>query len=724
MYFLKFPLRQFLLISLICPAFGQLDRNGNQVSDLWESLYPSAIVDNHADSDGDGVTDREEAYAGTDPHDPESRLQMKIEGLLSEVRAVYPTEPGKWYVLESREFFENGKWVALGTRRIGTGSEMVWELPNRPTGYLRLAVSDQDRDVDGLQSWEEVLLGLSDDDRYSNLAGSTGTGFTDYVSAYLQLEGTGIQILSDGSVVERLPTSRAEAHKFLNQATWGATPALTDEVLQVGIGAWLHSQLTVVPQRSITSAISGNGALTAATVSTYATSGGIRAIMNHEDQVSLKLTQALSEILVASTQNETIRQNLPLQREYYEVLKSGSFGTYRDLLEEITYNSTMGIYLSYIQNQKSDPEIGRLPDENFAREVMQLFTIGLRRLNQDGTPALDAEGQEIPTYDNEVITEMAKVFTGFGFGGPQARQFFSIPNGLESHHRMIMYDEFHEPGPKTLFNGIVIPEGQTGAEDVSSALDHLCDHDNIAPFIGRLLIQRMVTSNPSPAYIARVAGVWDNDGVGQRGNLKAVTRAILMDPEARGSASQNEIFGRIRGPFEQFIALMRALEAKNESTGGDDFPKYPINVCSLVTSFQQVPLWSPSVFNFYLPDHSPAGALLEAGLNAPELQVMTDSTAISVDNIIRRVAESGINVTSAAPADRIFLNTSTALSLEEDLTALLEYLDEVLLGGEMTDATYLHIQASLESEFFQSPNYIVNTAIHLIATSPEFLIQK
>ncbi|MDB4265528.1 DUF1800 family protein, partial [bacterium] len=676
-----------MLASLICPAFGQLDRNGNQVSDLWESLYPSAVVESHFDSDGDGVTDREEAYAGTDPHDPESRLRIKVESYLSEAQAIYPTEVGKWYVLENKDFVEGGEWVALNDARVGNGSEMVWELPDRPKGYLRLRVFDLDRDIDGLQGWEEALLGLSDNDRYSNLSGATGTGFTDYVSAYFQLEGSGLQILADGSVVDRVPASRAEVHKFLNQATWGATPALTDEVLGMGIGAWLHSQLTVVPQRSITSAISGNARITASSYSTLATMGGIRAIMNHEDQVSLKVTQALSEILVASNQNEFIRQTFPLQREYYETLKASSFGTYRDLLEKITYNPTMGIYLSYVQNQKSDPATGRLPDENFAREIMQLFTIGLKELNQDGTPRLDAEGQEISTYDNEVITEMAKVFTGFGFGGPTVVQFFSVPNGLNRHYPMIMYDSFHELGTKRLFNDIVIPEGQTGSEDVDSALDHLCNHPNIGPFVSRLLIQRMVTSNPSSEYIARVAGVWNDDGANKRGNLKAVTRAILMDPEARGGASRSVDFGRIRGPFEQFMGLMRALEAKNESTGANEFPTYPINIGSLIVPLQQIPLWSPSVFNFYLPDHSPAGELLEAGLNAPELQIMTDTTAISVDNLIRRVTENGIAVMSTNPSDRIFLNIETAILLADSPEALLDYLDQVLLGGLMRDGT-------------------------------------
>jgi uncharacterized protein (DUF1800 family) len=714
---------QFFLFCLLgSTAFGQLDTDGNQVSDLWQRLYPEAVLDGLVDTDDDGMTDLDEGFAGTNPGDPESRLRISFDHPTVGVR--YSTESGKWYLLEGRELSDGGVWGELGEPREGNGSEMLWELVDRSRGYVRIRVIDLDQDQDGLKSWEEFQFGLSDVNRYSNIAGSSGTGFTDYASASLALEGSGTGILANGKTFERRAQSREEVHKFLNQATWGATPVLTDELIQAGIAGWLHSQLTQVPQRSITLATNGNAITNSSTYPTLATMGGIRAIMNHEDQVSLKMTQALSEILVASTQNDTIRQNFPLQRTYYETLKRDSLGFYRDLLENITHSSMMGIYLSYIQNQKSDPETGRLPDENYAREIMQLFTIGLKKLNQDGTPVLDLEGNEIPTYDNEVIMEMAKIFTGFGFGGPSVVQFFSVPNGTQMHYPMIMYDGFHEPGEKQLFDNITIPAGQTGVQDVDSALDALCNHPNIAPFIGRLLIQRLVTSNPSPEYIARVAGVWDNDGLGRRGNLKAVARAILMDPEARGSAGLREDFGRVRGPFEQFIALMRALDAKNESTGEDEYPKYPVNLTLMVGTLQQVPLWAPSVFNFYLPNHSPVGLLQGADLKAPELQIMTDATSIAVDNFIRKVAENGIDVTSTYPADRIFLNTATALTLVDNPPALLDYLDETLLGGMMTDATRSAILNVLSRETIRDPEYLAEAAIHLAATSPEFLIQK
>lgn len=286
----------------------------------------------------------------------------------------------------------------------------------------------------------------------------------------------------------------------------------------------------------------------------------------------------------------------------------------------------MGLHLSHLNNSRSDPATGRFPDENYAREVMQLFSIGLYELAADGSRRLDAEGRLIPTYGNREITEFAKIFTGLGPGGPEG-EFGS--DEVDLTRAMRMYEPFHEPGPKRLLNGTVVPGGQSGMEDVAAAVDNLFRHPNVGPFLGRLLIQRLVTSNPSPGYVARVATAFADNGDGERGDLAAVVSAILLDPEARRTAlAAGEHFGHLQEPVLRATGLLRAFRA---STGSGFFP---VAGWRLQENLLQHPLSAPSVFSFFLPDHQPKSELSDRGLVEPEFQITTSATTVNQANLL------------------------------------------------------------------------------------------
>ena len=300
------------------------------------------------------------------------------------------------------------------------------------------------------------LFGFSDGEMRSPAA----NGAADFSAAFKLLEGTGTLTLAGGLQIPKRPTTSNEAARFLVQSSFGPDPDLIDEVVSIGIGGWLDQQLNPTTLTETRLTMSGQGG----TFPLWWGMGWWKASMTGPDQLRLKMGNALSQILVVSiTGNDLIRHNSNTQADYYDILLQHSLGNYRDLLEDVTFSTQMGFYLSHLQNRKSDPASSRFPDENFAREIMQLFTIGLWELNADGTRKTDASGEPIPSYSNDTIVEMAKIFTGFGFGGPSATSFTPV-SGNDYVHPMKMWDEEHEPGEKHIVNGITIPAGQTGSQ--------------------------------------------------------------------------------------------------------------------------------------------------------------------------------------------------------------------------------------------------------------------
>ena len=328
------------------------------------------------------------------------------------------------------------------------------------------------------------------------------------------------------------------------------------------------------------------------------------------DQLRQRVAFALSELFVVSTKSGGLDRHPDGMAAYVDVLLRDAFGNYRQLLEDITLNPAMGRYLDMLHNDKGNPAKGTHPNENYAREVMQLFSIGLYRLNLDGSLTLDAQSNPLNTYNQDSVLGLAAVFTGWNFAQTGTPVWYgATPNYRQP---MIPFPNHHSSDAKQILNGVLIPGGQTPQQDLKTALDTIFNHPNVGPFICRQLIQRLVTSNPSPGYIYRVASVFNNNGHGVRGDLRAVIRAILMDYDARGPARTGQSAGHEKEPVLRLTesiartsAHPRPAENSSLGKGVECWPRHALH--------------SPTVFTtFFSPDFSAAGAIAAAGLTSPE----------------------------------------------------------------------------------------------------------
>ena len=429
------------------------------------------------------------------------------------------------------------------------------------------------------------------------------------------------------------------------------------------------------------------------------------------DELRQRVAFALSEIFVVSDNVDTLLVYPAALSTYYDMLLDNAFGNFRDLLRDVTLSPAMGFYLSHLNNGKSDPANNTFPDENYAREVMQLFSIGLFELNDDGSLRLD-NGNPIPTYDNGDIREFAKIFTGLSYGGPGAffgnqDPAFTVP--------MRMFDAAHEPGEKRLLNGAVVPAGQTGIQDVDAAIDNLFNHPNVGPFIGRQLIQRLVTSNPSPAYVERVASAFNDDGRGVRGDMQAVIRAVLLDPEATAAPNPGTTFGKLREPAVRYAAMLRQLGATSDDG-------YIFNTGYLLQELgKQHPLSAPSVFNFYLPAHSPAGEIANTDLVAPEFQILTSNSVVGMTNLIDFAVTAEFVTDSPPPFAPVSLSYDDYTPLADDVPALLDRLDLVMTAGTLDAATRSAIEPIVDS--IDDPGARVRVAVYLVLVSADAAVR-
>lgn len=432
-----------------------------------------------------------------------------------------------------------------------------------------------------------------------------------------------------------------------------------------------------------------------------------------DDVLRQRIAFALSEIFVVSDNVDDLIVYPTALSDYYDTLLTHAFGNYRDLLRAVTLHPSMGIYLSHVNNRRSDAVNNIFPDENYAREVMQLFSIGLFELNIDGSLQLDNDGQPIPTYSNVEIREFAKIFTGLSFGGPNAFFGKRFPYFVEP---MQMFDAQHEPGSKNLLNGTVVPAGQTGMQDIDAAIDNLFNHPNVGPFIGKQLIQRLVTSNPSPAYIERVARAFNGDTSGVRGDMQAVISAVLLDPEAAATPDSVADFGKLRAPVVRYASILRQFGANS----ADGF------IANLGFFLQEIskqhPLSAPSVFNFYLPSHSPAGEIADAGLVAPEFQITTSNSIVGVSNIVDFVILADYVTDAPEPFEPVSLDYQEYIDIGTDVDALLDRLDIVLTAGTMDSATRLAIQNTVTD--IDDMNLRVRIAIYMILLSSDYAVRQ
>lgn len=539
-----------------------------------------------------------------------------------------------------------------------------------------------------------------------------------------------------------LPNETA-ASRFLAQATLGADYHLIQSTANQSYNEWLEAQFQV--ERPFTIEDLTRQLTIMALDSTFARGGDPNRVepnifywhtawwqytMTAPDLLRARVALALSEIFVISEVPDLEDYPLALAN-YYDVLMDHSFGNFRDLLEAVTLHPAMGLYLTHLNNPKANPDLNRFPDENYAREVMQLFTIGLYMLNPDGSQILDDNGQPIPTYNNENIYEFAKIFTGLSFG--DAYLFGQRPLSEQSFLQpMKMFDQWHQAGSKRLLLGDTIPDRTTvdGMADIRAALDNLFNHPNVGPFIGRLLIQRLVKSNPSPEYIARVTAAFDDNGKSVRGDMKAVIRAILLDPEARDCYHIDDPWqGMLKEPIVRYTQMCRGLNAANDA----GLFRNAMNHFYRAT-FQR-PLASPSVFNFFQPDYQPIGPVADNDLVGPEFQITNSVSITGYANLMHEWLIFGYDPMEYrsifsgeqySQAKRTYLNLEVEFAMAEEgrLGEVLERFNLVLAQGQLSESTKSIILDALYAFEEQGAEDQVRLMLFLIMVSPDYLVLR
>lgn len=523
--------------------------------------------------------------------------------------------------------------------------------------------------------------------------------------------------------------TRQEASRFLGRATFGPDMAAIDALAASDSDAWFRAQFSK-PQTlhrkfidAMLAAQAAGGERTSLRTF-YETfwQQGIRG----EDQLRQRMAFALSEIFVISMQNESVQPQLRGVASYYDMLGQHAFGNFRDLLEGVALHPMMGLYLSHLRNQKESAT--RTPDENFAREVMQLFTIGLYQLNPDGS-LKQSGGKPIDTYTRDDVAGLARVFTGWSWAGPDqsATRFYGGTADPDRDWRpMQNYAAYHSSGDKR-FLGQSISGASSGQADLKLALDTLFNHPNAGPFFARQLIQRLVSSNPSAAYVGRVAAAFANNGSGVRGDMQAVIRAVLLDPEALAPGGTTLRTGKLREPLLRLAGWIRAFDAKPASG------RYRIYYLDdPLSGLGQNPLNPPSVFSFFRPAYTPPNsALASAGLVAPELQITAEPSVTGYLNFMQDAVNSGVGENREVKPDY-----TRELALASDAGALLDRIDLLLMHGSMptrlrgqilTAINGVSIPTATASNATQVATAQANRvklAIFLTMASPAYLVQK
>lgn len=596
---------------------------------------------------------------------------------------------------------------------------------------------------------------------YLVLGGLSGLVLTACGGGKTSSGGTNTALTGDESAnsaqvyVVAKPASRNEAARFLTQSTFGPVDADIDRLMTIGYTAWINEQMTLPqPAKShLTFWNERNAAIMAANASKRANSFDVtnsfwRQSLSGQDQLRQRVAFALSQIFVLSMADGCGADQSQGVASYMDMLGQNAFGSYRSLLESVAMHPVMGCYLSHIKNQKEDIITGRVPDENFAREIMQLFSIGLYQLNTDGTLKRDGQGNPIETYGPADIAGLAKVFTGFSWdcpGWPSDRCFkwgtrdgdyAKSPNQFTAPMRP--YAQFHSTSEKR-FLGQVIPAQSTPKpeESLKTALDTLANHANVAPFIGKQMIQRLVTSNPSPAYVSRVATAFKRSGL----NLGSLVTAVLMDPEARTNPASGVSSGKVKEPILKFTAILRAFGATSAS--GDYIIGYTDNPAR---SLGQSPLMSSSVFNFYRPGYvAPSSNSSAAGLVTPEMQLANETAVAGYVNFVRDLIAVGVGYKgysgSAAKADvQLEFNQNPNSQLLNraiaDPAAMVDQLSNTLTNGELASDLKAEIVSAITTidyrtgaqptadQIYSTKQRRVWAAILLVAVSPEFQVQR
>jgi uncharacterized protein (DUF1800 family) len=517
---------------------------------------------------------------------------------------------------------------------------------------------------------------------------------------------------------------QADASRLAQQATFGPTDTLIGHIVQVGGAAFLDEQFSAPStQYPLYPYVANNDptcvnstALPTTPISFCARDNYtlypmqrqffVNALKN-PDQLRQRVAFALSQIFVTSGVDNRINYAM---RHYQQIFLDKAFGNFEDILATVTLSPQMGDYLNMANNDKGDPSKGTLPNENYAREVLQLFSIGLWKLNQDGTLKTDGQGNPIPTYGQDEIKAFARVFTGWTYPVTpgQAARSHNPPYYVGT---MVGVAANHDSTQKTLLDGANDAAGSTMEADLAFALHDIFMHPNVGPFIGRQLIQKLVTGNPSPQYVSRIAAVFDDDGQGVRGDLRAVVRAILLDPEARGAAKIDPDYGKLREPALYITNLARAT---NTASDGDYF------INQAATQGQNV-FYPPTVFNYY----APAYTLPATNTVAPEFQILDSTTSLGRINYANSFFLGTIN-----PNPFLYGATGTQpdLSALQPLAAtiwpLIDKLNSLLMNGSMSDAMKASLFSALNAISASDTLARTKTALYLLAASPQFQVER
>jgi uncharacterized protein (DUF1800 family) len=530
-----------------------------------------------------------------------------------------------------------------------------------------------------------------------------------------QTYGLIYQVPASRTRTSSLPCSTsqdADISRFLEQAGFGPTDQAIAEVKQLGLNGWLNRQFsTAATGYGSWPYVSGTAPTTCDSLclrDNYSVFQLQRAYFQNAlsapDQLRQRVAFALSQIMVISAADINLAY---ANAEYHNLLSRLAFGGFETLLTEVTLNPAMGRYLDMVNNGKPTSATEQA-NENYARELLQLFSIGLYQLNQDGTVQTDANGRPIPSYDEDDIKEFARAFTGWTYpplAGVASRRY-NPPNYIG---RMVADSTNHDTGAKTLLNGTVLPAGQSPDMDLADAIRNIFMHSNVGPFIGKQLIQKLVTSNPSPSYVSRVSAAFADNGQGVRGDMKAVLRAVLLDPEARGGMKQTASYGHLREPALFIAHLLRALGGTSDG----------VSPRTQSAAMGQNVMMPPSVFNFYPPDYT-----LQSGLLGPEFAIQNASTGFARANFVYQLvygngAAADATVTGSTGTH---LDITPYVSLASDPARLVDRLDLLLTHGTLSPnarTTVINAIASVSDLTGRA-----RLAIYLIAASSQFLVEQ
>ncbi len=669
-------------------------------SGAFTSIEPAALIDtaggfqlyDTGDFNGDGKTD---LLSFNETTGDVTVILLDGTNIISQATAfnLDPTE--EWVIQETGDFDGDGKEDILLLHSNGVVNIITMD-GTAPTGQYTPGLLQP--------GWRIINAGNYDsDDKADLLIQDTVTSFVHSViqdgttiTSVNFVIGLGItsgwqyhsgKALNHAITIDPIALSEADFKRFLEQSTWGPTPALLTHVSGIGKAAFLDEQFAATPS-TYPDPIDGSDSLRPLRETFFYNA------FHGDDQLRQRVAFALSQLFVVSA--NTVRKDEQLV-PYMRMLRDNAFGNFYDLMEDVTLSSTMGVYLDMINNDKPKPEKGLNPNENYARELLQLFTIGLNLLNQDGTEQTDSNGDPIPTFSEDVILNLSRVFTGWTYPTlPGKTPKWTNPKNYDGPMEAI--EEHHDTDPKVLMNGFAMPGGQTAREDLDMALRHIFDHPNVGPFIATRLIRHLVKSNPSKEYVQRVAMAFNSNETGVRGDMKSVLTAILLDPEAGESDPDG---GHLREPVLYCNALLRALGADVEIEN---------TLYKRTREMGQDLFTSPSVFNYFSPLHRPSGL----GLFGPEFQIHTQSATFARANFVDKTVNSKLG-------EGVSVDLSSFESITEDL-ALIQAIEAALLHEPLSTTERNSIIAAINVPKI-SGGTRVEVAVYLVATSSRYQVQ-